>query len=787
MSLEESITDLYKTLLQRHPDVNGWYGYINLLKSGVHIDVIANMIKNSVEYKNCIVNKNLNLHNSLVYLIITDYSYPMGGGEAFMLETIKTAHDLGFECVWISFRSYISEEYIDDIITYKDNYIDHRMNPRISLDNIINFIIHVYKPNIVHTQGSANIRIPPEFLKRNVKCIVGYHFWDGLVSLGKNGNKNILNNEDNKLIINNNEQNINCHVYVVSEFMINVVKTLGSRKIDSIIYPIPNEEHFKIEHRSIINNKNILIMNIHELKGGNIIYDILKAITDIPFIVIAAEHGSEEFNEKIKLLSLQQTNIDYKEYTDVKQLYSNARLVLHPSHVDETFCRIAYESASNGIPILTTGKGYTRELLGDCGIYIEEDSIKWIQTIKDIYNNEEKINMLSGQLIREMKKYDSHKDDFKKLLTRIYSNKIGIYCPWGDQGLGIQCRFYADILIKNGFEVFIFSFLSYFSRGKSLCFQKNPEEWKNITYVYYSLNTRETVTENEIMEFITQNGVKTFIIPEICWGPIYERISWMKKYGCKVIAIPNIEIVIKSELPNYSMFDSILCNTHICLNILSKYNVHNLKYIGHSLEYKSISNKDPILNGIKFVHFAGVNGIVRKQTSKVFRAFINALKVVSNIQLYISISNEIPIELLTEKHEKIIVNMDRCSYEEVKEIYSKSHASIQVSSHEGLGIGFYESISHGTPVISLNTPPHNEVIKEGVSGWLLNCTYKPLIDNTDPVISGADFAVDNLTEKIIWIANHPENVETLISNSKLYYQNNFGLDKFEPRFLDSIK
>ncbi|MBP7652742.1 glycosyltransferase, partial [Candidatus Dependentiae bacterium] len=42
-------------------------------------------------------------------------------------------------------------------------------------------------------------------------------------------------------------------------------------------------------------------------------------------------------------------------------------------------------------------------------------------------------------------------------------------------------------------------------------------------------------------------------------------------------------------------------------------------------------------------------------------------------------------------------------FHDIINLYYDSHISIQVSKHEGLGLGFYEALATGTPVISLNT------------------------------------------------------------------------------------
>lgn len=74
--------------------------------------------------------------------------------------------------------------------------------------------------------------------------------------------------------------------------------------------------------------------------------------------------------------------------------------------------------------------------------------------------------------------------------------------------------------------------------------------------------------------------------------------------------------------------------------------------------------------------------------------------------------------------------------------------------HEGLGLGFYESIVCGTPVMTIDTPPNNEIIKEGINGWLIPCGYTNLTDNKDGITYRATITVPHIKAKMLEIINH---------------------------------
>jgi glycosyltransferase involved in cell wall biosynthesis len=71
--------------------------------------------------------------------------------------------------------------------------------------------------------------------------------------------------------------------------------------------------------------------------------------------------------------------------------------------------------------------------------------------------------------------------------------------------------------------------------------------------------------------------------------------------------------------------------------------------------------------------------------------------------------------------------------------------------HEGLGMGFYEALASGTPVITINNPPNNEIIKENINGWCIDYTPYELSDNNCGIVNRCIFNEDELKNKILHI------------------------------------
>ena len=112
------------------------------------------------------------------------------------------------------------------------------------------------------------------------------------------------------------------------------------------------------------------------------------------------------------------------------------------------------------------------------------------------------------------------------------------------------------------------------------------------------------------------------------------------------------------------------------------------------------------------------------------------------------------------------------TYSDIMKLYNENHVSIQISKHEGLGLGFYESCYLNTPVLSLDIPPHNEIIHNNKNGWLIKSWLKfdRVRDCTDTTAQ-AQFNMNDLYNKILYIISNISDTNKIISETKQYLDN----------------
>ncbi len=719
-------------------------------------------------------------------LIISHLGYPMGGGESYLFDTAKMLSECGIDVFWASFYHADMTKYEDSLFCDTPFYHDLRINEAFN-ENTINKIIDQINPCFIHSQGASNSIVIKVATKRNINSLIGFHFWEGLINLNKKTSHRGIIKNIKKHSISNPEYVVSKYIYkyVASNFMLDVYKKLGGKEDLDLIYPIPSQSHFLSKSYK---QEYILQINIHPLKGGEIFYDCINHLgNQIPFLGVMTEDLGNSLYCKIKELSDKRSKVKIASYGGVKDYYSKAKLLLLPTLVDETFCRVAYEATLNKIPVISTENGNLKYLYEDAGFFLGENSDEWVNIIPKLFNNVKVLNQIANKQYTRLKSLFNinQKTYFLEVAHKLIQNSkernIGLFGLWGDTGLGYLMRTYAKCLASLGYKIHIFSFQSYASINKSLKDQSNNEDWNDLSYIssiHYSFNHREEVTDYEVNQFIEVNSVGRMFFIEICWEKNWQRIFTLLNKNLKVFGVPMIECVVDHEVKNHNkLFKTLACNRS-CEDILKKNGVNNVSYIGHgygeidnSLKKKKIESLKKSKK-INFVHIAGHNPTVRKNTSKIIDSFVIASKYKSNITL--TIYSKIPVKNFYKKEiPSNIKIIDTSSKRDlIVNAYKKAHVSIQVPSHEGLGLGFYESLSSYTPVITLKHEPHNKIVLNNLTGWTIDAEEEPMKDNENGLVNSSNFKNEDLAKLIIEI--EIRSIEEAINNINSYYFNDFS-------------
>lgn len=736
-------------------------------------------------------------------LIVSLWGWPIfGGGEQFLYDSMKWCHSEGMIVTWICFASADpnAKKNFDKMNTIESPYGCIVQVPGGFDETNLKNWIRLINPDIVHHQGLNRYDIVRVCNELKYPIITGVCFWNDIIELDeKTSNIDIIKNAK----LHREHPNFkDIHnwasvVYSASDFVTQAVFEVTGKKLKDVVYSSSLKENALVECTDKFNQKYVTLINCHQKKGGKILLECMKRLPDIPFCAVRTEYQSEKLDGEImKEMQMRKANggvqcLWMERKDSIKDVLKYTKILLVGSLVDETFCKTCNEAMCNGIPIVTTGKGNIGFMVGDTAMVVDPKNIDgWVKSIYDLYYDEKLYEQFS---MRTKQRYELYSEDVahRQLISTINKvifkeegteKNVMIFVPWCDQGLGIQARTYVKLFEHIGLTTHIFSYKPYFSTIWNPKFQATPKEWEHKS-IYYSKNKREEVTDDEFVSFIKHKSIGHIIIPETCFNRVYEVAELGRKEGCKVYCIPNIEIVRTSEISRYSVFNKIICNNRVCMNYFNKEGYTNTPLVFYTPIDKNLryfrKQCDDMLNGnIKFLGLGGLNAIVRKQVMKICEGFKIAKRTVNNIELTVCIQgSQIPPEIEIYNSEPgITIIIEHMEYHEIINKYYEHHVNVQVSKHEGLGLGFYESLASGTPVITLDTAPHNEIIENNVNGWTIPCEYENMKDNPESPLKSALFNPNDLAAKMIELASNPRIVVDMCSRIKKHYDENYSLE-----------
>jgi hypothetical protein len=735
------------------------------------------------------LNFNLQLNDKKKCLTLVEWGYPpFGGGENWLLNMSKILEKNNYNNYLICFSDPFKNEYFTDFKLIDLGYTKIIQMPK-NLVDIIK-IIKIINPNFINHQGENRILYMKISNLLEIPFLTGFCFWQNIIKFNlDNYNVNMLSNDS---LEKSNDFNFildNSYNYVSSEFVNDIIYKFYNIKLD-VIETVSIEEEFNVDYdfndESKFNEKKyVTLINCHYNKGGYLIKYLCENLDiNIPLQFINTENDPNISIDYIKKLveirNLKKNiNILIPSKIDIKTIYKKSRIILIPSLCEETFCRVAYEAMINKIPIISTKNGNLKYLLDGYSIFIDDfDLLSWKNEIEILYFDKNKI------LEFKNKKSDNYLNiDYieKKIINKINTinrskyllneKNIGIIAPWGDQGLGIQARDYYISLKEIGMVPYILSFKPYHSTHENPLLQSDKNEWdyENITY---SNNYRENLNFDEIFDFLYKNKIKKIIIIEGTFINIFKIACFLKLLNIKIYLVVNIECIRIEELNYHFIFDKILTNNIDSHIIMSEIYKNKSFYLGFHLNHNYFKNSNKNLKDrntkIKFMCNGGLNSISRKNIDTIICVFYEIFKdnIYLNWELNISIQGvEIPEIIKDYCCDNIKYYCNNMTYKQIIEKYLENDIFIHMGTHEGLGLGFFESIYSGTPVLTLNWTPNNEIITDEINGWLIDCDFGEIYENKCSLINRAFVNKNNLKNKIIYILENEETTLNIINNT----------------------
>ena len=161
-----------------------------------------------------------------------------------------------------------------------------------------------------------------------------------------------------------------------SEFTANTIEKLFGTG-SSIIYPPIKTENYRVSYSE---DGYITMVNPRtEYKGSDIFLNIADRLSDEEFLLVGPIGAT-----KIKDRARRMSNVTHWEWCeDMREAYAEAKVVVVPSRVKESFGRVPAEAMVSEIPCVVSNRGGLPEVVGETGEIIDDvESVDaWIKGI----------------------------------------------------------------------------------------------------------------------------------------------------------------------------------------------------------------------------------------------------------------------------------------------------------------------------------------------------------------------------------------------------------------------
>jgi glycosyltransferase involved in cell wall biosynthesis len=368
---------------------------------------------------------------------------------------------------------------------------------------------------------------------------------------------------------------------------------------------------------------------------------------------------------------------------------------------------------------------------------------------------------------------------YNKPPTNFLHRVFLIFAPWCDQGLGIQARNYVQWLTAMQYQVVVFA-----CKPSKVTRQASPDEWVVTAHVHTSTYHRENVPSEEVLAVAQQHHVTDALMLETCYPNMFAISNVLGNHCIRVFAVPNIEMVRRTEIQNFAPFSRTLCNNQYTLDVLQYFKVPNPLCLFPFALYpdESVPLADLYRGNepVRFLLVGGLNAEKRKQVNKVVAAFQKAFKTNNEAHLTVLIQGG---HTLPKTAQNITVINQHLTYGEVSQHYAKSHVVVMCSRAEGIGLAFHEALRSRCAVLTLNVAMFKELIAPNVNGWLVKCEAEPgdigaqQLGNDSPIVHTYTFQIANLVAAFSAIKSMPSDIARLQLGARNTYECIFSKER----------
>lgn len=271
---------------------------------------------------------------------------------------------------------------------------------------------------------------------------------------------------------------------------------------------------------------------------------------------------------------------------------------------------------------------------------------------------------------------------------------IGLVTVWMERGAAYVTKYYADLLLKKGHNVYIYA------RGGEI-YEKRNKPWieYNVTYGYRMGMTR--ISWRHLKKWICKNKIEVVFFNE---QRELKVILKLKKHFPNIKVGTYVDYYKEDTINEFELYDFLICNTLRHYEVFTNHPQAFYVKWGTDIEMFKPQKDSNISNKITFFHSAGMSD--RKGTILLINTFIK-YKLYKEACLIIHSQKDLNIN--EDNIKKFNINIIKKTVG-APGLYHLGDVYVYPTYLEGLGLTIYEALACGLPVITTDYAPMNEII-----------------------------------------------------------------------------
>jgi glycosyltransferase involved in cell wall biosynthesis len=346
---------------------------------------------------------------------------------------------------------------------------------------------------------------------------------------------------------------------------------------------------------------------------------------------------------------------------------------------------------------------------------------------------------------------------------------IGIITTWFERGAAYVSKAYEKTFEKEH-NVFIYA------RGGEK-YGKGDPNWDrpNVTFspfwASYFFPGHDGMSRLHLYKWIKKNDIHVLFFNE------QHGISLVKEFsGYGLVTGAYIDYYKKNTVQEFEIYDFLVCNTKRHYSVFDWH--PKCLFIQWGTDTSLFKPFDTPISkdAVTFFHSAGYGGVNgRKGTGILVRAFQD---IKGDAKLVIH--SQVPVQKYGREVEKIIKKDKRIIFIEktvsAPGLYHLGDIYVYPTKLEGIGLSVPEALSCGLPVITTDSAPMNEFVREGLNGSLV-CVEKRQTRQDGYYWQETIPDQANLTKKMQYYMNCPEAVSVQKTNARAFAVENLDWEK----------